>query len=634
MVQKTRIALLVLLIGFSLQASAQLTAEQRIQDSVIGWWDNNRFDNALKPTTDPLQKKRVDITSLFVDWVKKSYTPIGGLGTVTRINNSNSFGVKFLVWNVSHDKEWTDDKGHFRPIAEENTPFGLWCNMIPASYGVPFLNGNGAHYFTWPTDGYGSAAKDKKDIDLKKFPAISKYITRNNESQIVILAPGNKLPFVEVTIGEYLNGAMGNVDRELQKRKDDILDANRGTDEATVKRRESFYANQDEQFERFRKGIRKWLEVYKDRLNEPALVNHLQPTINDFYGDIDPLKKGIADPVYPVYKVPKDIMEKCKTEKPQWITAHFYYENKENGNQLYELYRSMTENLNYDYIYNYFFDPEKVKGKPYTPANEEQLKARLDGYRKKIVAAINPAAAVTSSHPDAFFFEDFSSGSEGSDPANWYFKRYGKHAMVTTVKNQSGKWLQLGYGTPVNPTLLKKPVPENFTLEFDVATDGDFESRTGGAINLSLNSRPARTDGVEASAGNGANVSIDIIAGNERDYNNNNYMGMLRVKINATPEVNVENFSSGISYEYPLREFTNKKTKIHVAVKLKDNVVTVLVNNMPVAVSANFKMTYGGKCINCGVPAGTKFNSIFWNNTTNDADNIKVYIGNVKITKA
>jgi hypothetical protein len=626
--KKTTLTLTVFF--FIINAQAQLTAEQRIQDSVIGWWDNNRFDNALKPTTDPIQKKRVDITNLFVDWMKKSYTPVGGLGTVTRINNNVSFGVKFLVWNVSHDKEWTDEKGHFKPIPEENTVFGIWCNLVPASYKVPFLNYSGDSYFTWPTDGYGANAKDTKDLDLKKFPTISKYITHNNESQIVLLAPNNKLPFVEVTIGEYLNGAFAGIGKELQKKKDDILDQNRGTDEATVKRRESFYAYQENEFERFRKGIRKWLDVYKDHLNEPALVNHLQPTINDFYGDIDPFKKSISDPVYPVYKITKEVVEKCKTDKPQWIAAYCYYENKERGNQLHEMYRSFTENLNYEYIYNYFFDPEKVKGKPYKPANEDQLKARLDGYRRKNTVALNPVVNIPSAHPDAFFFDDFSSGSEGGDPVNWFFKRFGKHPVVTTLKNQSGKWLQLGT-TAVNPLLIKKNLPDNFTLDFDMITDGDFESRTGGAISLSLNTSSPAADGSEIN-GN-CNISMNIISGNENDYNNNNFRGLLKVNINATPEVNKENYSGGISYEYPLREFTNKKTIIHVAVSVKNNVVIAFINDRPVAVSTAFKLTYGGKCIRCGVPAGTIFKSIFWSNATNDAEHIKVYMSNIKITK-
>ena len=76
-------------------------------------------------------------------------------------------------------------------------------------------------------------------------------------------------------------------------------------------------------------------------------------------------------------------MEKCRTAVPQWLAIWFRYETKEDGNKLYEMYRSLTENINYDYIYKYFFDPEKVKGIPYRPANEDQLNARLDAYRKR-----------------------------------------------------------------------------------------------------------------------------------------------------------------------------------------------------------------------------------------------------------
>ena len=64
---------------------------------------------------------------------------------------------------------------------------------------------------------------------------------------------------------------------------------------------------------------------------------------------------------------------------------------QENGNQLHEMYTAITENINYDYIYNYFFDPEKIKGITYKPANEEQLNARLTAYRNKNKASLNAA---------------------------------------------------------------------------------------------------------------------------------------------------------------------------------------------------------------------------------------------------
>lgn len=622
------------LLFLSQTASAQLTPEQRIQDSVIGWWGNNQFDNKIKPTTDLIQKKRVDITNLFADWMKKSYTPVAGLGTVTRINNKNSFGVKFLVWNVSHDPMWTDAQGHFKPIAEENTAFGMWCNGLPGSYAIPFLNNNGDYYVTWPRAGYGANVKNLKELDLTKFPTINKFINRSCESQIVLLAPDNKLPIVEVTKGEYLNNALASIDKELQKKKDAILDQNRGDDKSTVDRRESFYAYQEKEFVRYRNGIKKWLDLYKDRLNEPALVRNLQQTIiSEFYGDIDPFHKDISGSLFPVYKIPKEIMEKCKTEKPQWIAVWFYYETKENGNQLYEMYRSMTENVNYEYIYNYFYNPEKVKGIAYTPANETQLKARLDNYRKKNSQAISVASASIPQQGNTFFTENFLSNNASSEPANWFFKRYGKHPVVTTIKNQDGKWLQLGYNTPVSPTLLTKPLPENFTLEYDLATDGEFSGRTGGAARLILNTRKPKADGTEVLVGDGTRLSIEIEAGNEAEENSSNYRGIVSIKINSSPSTNKENYLEGISYEYPLHEFTNKKTTVHVTVKVKSGLVTLLINNKQVAVSKDFKMGYGGKCTGCGVAAGTQFNTITWSNSSSDADNIKVYISNVKISK-
>jgi hypothetical protein len=336
---------------------------------------------------------------------------------------------------------------------------------------------------------------------------------------------------------------------------------------------------------------------------------------------------------YQVYKVDPELYAKMQSDAPQWIAIAFPFETKEKGNQLYEMYTALSQNFNYEYAYNYFFDPEKVKGIPYKPVNEDQLITRLNTYRKKNTSAMNPPATTVSMPANTFFFDDFSSGSLGADPAYWFFSKYGKHSIITSVKNQPGKWLQLGYNNSVTPSLLKKPIPENFTLEYDILTDGEFFPRTGGAITMTFNTRPATANGSESNAGNGSRVNIDIISGNEADYNNNNYMGMLRVQINSSPSANTQNSSEGISYEYPLREFTNKKTKIHVSIKVTSGALAILINNKQVAVSTDFKLAYGGKCISCELPPGTKFNNIFWKNSTTDADNIKIYMGNVKIVK-
>lgn len=324
-------------------------------------------------------------------------------------------------------------------------------------------------------------------------------------------------------------------------------------------------------------------------------------------------------------------MEKCKSDQPQWIAVNFPYETKEAGNQLYEMYRSLTEHFNYGYLQDYFFNPKFDKRIPYTAVNEQLLTATLNNYRKKAAPKTNAVAVALPAK--VFFMDDFSGSTESSKPAGWFYSSYGNHSVTATIKNKPGKWLQLGYNNPVSPIEMKKPLPENFTLEYDLATDADFTSNTGGASSLVLTTRTSNANGSENVYNNGTKVKINISSGNESEYNNNNYRGDLSVKINSSPSLNTQNQSEGISFNYPLREFTNKKNMVHVAVKVKDNQLTVFLNDKPVAVSTDFKMVYGGACISCGVPAGTRFNAMFWDNTTNDADHVKVYISNVKITK-
>lgn len=613
-----RIALATALTFFYSLSYAQLTAEQRIQDSVIGWWNDNYWDRNWKPQTDPVGKKKEVHLKNMIEWMKKSYTPVGGLGTVTRYLEKNGYGVKFMVWNVSHEKEWTDAKGNFKPIPEENTKFYISVNKLWGSYPVSFINKPGQLFvFTWQADGYSPVGnkpgEDKRPLGIH--PNAAKYITIRNETQSIILAPGNKIPFTSVTKGEYLQLA----------------------DEALATKFTTANEYDKKAIDRIRKNIAQLKEKHKASLTEAAVIKDMQPSIHSFDGfdpfDISEYNRA-QKLYYPLYKLTADVIEKCKTADPQWITVSVPFQTQENGNQLYEMYTAITENINYDYIYNYFFNPEKIKGIAYKPANEDQLNARLTAYRNKNKADLNAPYNTPSLPPGIHFMDDFSSNTIGKEPANWFFNTYSKRCYITDVKRETGKWLALGYNTMVFPSLLKKPLPQNFTLEFDVATDGDYNSRTGGAVRLVLNSRKTTADGRETEDGNGARVEINIISGNEADYNNNNYRGEVRTKINAMPSVNTEpNNSEGIYDVKPLKEFTNKQTKIHVVVKVKNNNLGIFINNKELTTSSDFKLQYGGDCKVCGLPAGTIFNSIFFTNTTNNADAVKVYITNVKISK-
>ncbi|MEP7258791.1 MAG: hypothetical protein ABI687_10385 [Flavitalea sp.] len=360
---------------------AQPSKAQRIEDSVIGWWNNNRFDNGLKTTSDPVQLRRVAQLDKLVQWVKKSYTPVAGLGTFRRENLKTSFGVRFMIWNVRYDPLWLDDKGHFTPVSEEQTSFGIHFNTIPGSYPIPFLNGTGVYYFTWPANGFrinSSAESLQANSDPKIHPNVYKYITRSNESQIVILAPNNKLPFVQLTRGEYLDAAESSLDKAFEKEKKRI--EQQGPNPALL-------AAQQKQFAGYRSQIASLKKKYASRLNDPAIIRSMQATLSDFNGNVDPFdiserERGLHS-FHEVYKVPLEVMQQAQSDKPQWLAAWFPFVPKERGNQLYELYRSMTENVNYDYLYDYFFDPGAVKNKEYKPNDEEGLNKRLAEYRNK-----------------------------------------------------------------------------------------------------------------------------------------------------------------------------------------------------------------------------------------------------------
>jgi hypothetical protein len=135
----------------------------------------------------------------------------------------------------------------------------------------------------------------------------------------------------------------------------------------------------------YRTGIQQLRNKYKNSLQEPAVVNNAEITIRSFTLNDDPFAITASQKqwkqFYTVYQYTKELLEKCRTDKPQWITISFPFIAKDRGNQLLEMYKAMSENFNYEYVYNYFFNPEKIKGLAYKPADENGLKKRLERYK-------------------------------------------------------------------------------------------------------------------------------------------------------------------------------------------------------------------------------------------------------------
>ncbi|RYY54931.1 MAG: hypothetical protein EOO09_12425 [Chitinophagaceae bacterium] len=593
--------LLISAVGIS-----QHSRDQRIEDSVIGWWGNNRFDKSLKPATDPVQVKRIAILDKLVEWMKKSYTPVGGLGTFTRENRKTMFGVRFGVWGVDYGPEWLDEKGQFKPVAEEITPFGIHFNTVPASYAVPFLNGNGASYFVWPKDGFrlGRSATSRDAIDPRPFsPNQSKYITRSNESQIVLLAPDNKLPFIQLTRREYLDLS------EVALKKEGAAEMARGL--ATI--------------DKLRKA-------YAGKLEQPAETRYMQPTLWNFKNESDDLF-DTREYAYPVYKITAEVLQACQTAQPQWIAVWYPYHGSESGNSLYEMNRSLLENINYDYLYDYFFNPAKVNGASYKPADEAGLQTRLTAYRNKYKGSGTTQKAVAKT-ANVLFADDFASAGIGSKPTGWYIRSTGKASAVTTLKGQAGKWLKLGLNNPVNPVDIAWPLPANFKLEFDLATGDAFTARSGGTVILRFSTTKINTQGDDVLSPDRQWMEFKFAAGlDEALRSGSNYRGVVKAEMHRPGSVNTENHVEGIFFEGVLSQFTDKKTTMHVSLQMKSGVCLISIDGKPFVNSADFKLKYGSKAVMGGLPASTRFNSFRWIAGSEDGNDVGTYISNVLLVK-
>jgi hypothetical protein len=462
---------------------------------------------------------------------------------------------------------------------------------------------------------------------------IKPWLRWQNESyQSIFLVPGNKLPIVPVTKGELLQMAEDSYDMLLKELRMTVEQQFSSSPKNVI---DQAFESRKKEVDKYFRNIQKLREKHRSKLNDPAIVRNYAMNIQAFEADPDPFvfwdEAAKNKEYFQVYRYPKDLLQKCKTDQPQWLSIIVPYETKEDGNKLYEMYTSIIENFNYEYAYNYFFEPAKVKGKTYKPANEEQLKARLAGYRNR--GAETSVIANTSLAPGILMSDDFSANPEGQNAKGWFISTTGEHSSVVTLKNEKGKWLKLGYNNPVSPFTLKKPLPSAHSVEFDIVTD-PFSTRTGGSLVLYMSTFPLLASGEEDRSKDGAWIKLYIRSGNADDLSNNNFRGETKLELHTNPPRYRENFNEGAFYTKNLTEFTNKKTRLRVKLSIDNDLIKLWLNDQPVASSdKDMKLAYGGNCKDCKIPTGLIFNTIRWENSTDNARETGVYISNVRITK-
>ena len=198
----------------------------------------------------------------------------------------------------------------------------FWTIRVNGVYGEPahLISTPEQYYFTLPThdERLTSPSDKEKAVDLSQHPVLGRFPSYyENGRKYVVLARGNRLPFVKLTKGEYLDALGAAIAYQYERERIRITEANQG-DKVRIARE---MVSEDERRAKRLAAIAVNRERYKSRLQEVAETPNVQPNlVIENHPDVF-LESGGNRPHIPVYKVDPALAELAKTGAPQWIVV-------------------------------------------------------------------------------------------------------------------------------------------------------------------------------------------------------------------------------------------------------------------------------------------------------------------------
>lgn len=597
--------LLVLVLFGTKVAIAQLSKQQSIEESQPGWTKVYRFKGAkeIKKVDDRIFSiAQLSICDSLANWMQASYLPKAGIGDIRKtvfpaVNQYSPFNVAWpqgygavaYTWDVKYNSA-----GKLEKIPESEVGWGVEANAVPG-WPIRDLSTTTRYYFTMPSF---NSEDMRKQQDLSTVESLKPYITfwiKNIEAgggtEYVLLCKDNKSPFLKVTKGEYLQLLEEAIPRAYEKEKRSIHEKNKGNQKSI----DYFMKYLDEKQAKRLTCLKNNKEKYKNRLTETTETFSSQPDIMlENFPDVFEGEGGSAYK-YPVYTIDPAMFELCKKDKPQWILASWSWTPASVMEK--HMHESIINNFNFDYVYNFFFDPAKVKGQPYRP--------KRSPVAKEVLVAADKSAASKKAMSDqgVHYFEDFSTTPVGKKPMEWYAKNNsaGSTAVVATVDGFENKWALLA-GHTMSPNSMKKPLPKNFTLSYEMMVPEKF---TWGAKGLVLLLSKEKSEGVDEYF-----VRLKIRPGFDgRD-------GEVELETKCP-----SGYSNGTKW-YAATGFSNNKkmNRIQVDLNKTGEVLRLMIDKKVIAEYTK------------GLPDDLSFNALSFSMANVGEENDKYYVTNIKIT--
>ncbi len=595
---------------------AQPIPRQSIEDNVIGWMNVYRFKGAKAGMTvdnKVFSANQISLCDSFANWIQASYLPKGGLGDIKKsvseklgLYNQHTAGKpqSYGAYSKTYFELKYNSSRKMEPFTSGHVWWDISANKIPGDWPVREICTPTQYYFTIPTaETQEDDEKIKKLLDLTTNTNINPYISfwvKNmgfgGGIENVLLCKDNKSPFIKITRGEFLQAWENAIPRYFEAEKKKITEAEQGDQKriaVAVK-----YLN--EKIEGFKTGILKTKEKYKNRLEELAMTS-AQPSIFDLANGRDIFSgQYLTDPEstserFAVYKVDPVMAELCKKDNPQWILISWeYYVYDPTEKQQHE---AIINNFNFEYVYNFFFAPEKVKGQPYKPLRSPAFKEAV------VVTEASAASKQNIADKNIHFFEDFSTTAIGKKPIDWRIQYGLDGGIVEKLDGLNGNWVLIT-GNTITPNQLKKPLPQNFKLSYELVAAQNF---TWGAKGLALQLSK------ETSPGNAESfLNLKLRPG----FDGRDGEATLETKFPSPP-----GYSNGSKW-FTAPGFSNNKKNNHITVTIKKmgETLTVFIDKTKIAEYEK------------AIPLAHLFNAMSFY-SYNSGANDKLYISNIKITK-
>ncbi len=265
------------------------------------------------------------------------------------------------------------------------------------------------------------------------------------------------------------------------------------------------------------------------------------------------------------------------------------------------LHESIINNFNFDYVYNFFFSPEKVKGQPYKPLRSPLYKEAV------VVTEASDVNKKSKADLSTFFFEDFSTSGIGTKPIGWNSKlnSEGKSCIIATLEGLSGKWVEIKGNEALIPIQLKKPLPQNFTLSYDLIALQNFTwGGKGLAFQLSKETSPGNSESF---------INLRLRPGSD----GSNGEAVIETKFTSPP-----GYLTGTKWEVAPGFSNNKKyNRITVTIKKIDETLQIFIDKNKIADYPK------------AIPSALLFNAMSFTHVSSAGETEKYYISNIKITK-